>query len=71
MSYYVSFSLFEASVGKMRGKELAVLTAGCCWNERILAGARAKQTERLVPITSCEAGGATAPGKLATHKFKT
>ena len=38
-----------------RGKELAVLTAGCCWNERILAGARAKQTERLVPITSCEA----------------
>lgn len=44
----------EISVLDPQGKELAVLTAGCCWNERILAGARAKQTERLLPITSCE-----------------
>ncbi|CAE7378303.1 SKOR, partial [Symbiodinium pilosum] len=41
----------EVSVLTREGEELQVLTAGCCWNERILAGARAKQTERLVPIT--------------------
>jgi len=44
----------EISVLTQEGEELQVLTAGCCWNERILAGARAKQTERLVPITFCE-----------------
>lgn len=44
----------EISVLDPQGRELAVLTAGCCWNERILAGARAKQTERLLPITNCE-----------------
>ncbi|CAL1146231.1 unnamed protein product [Cladocopium goreaui] len=44
----------EISVLDPQGRELAVLTAGCCWNERILAGARAEQTERLLPITNCE-----------------
>ncbi|CAJ1406281.1 unnamed protein product, partial [Effrenium voratum] len=44
----------EISVLSPEGKELAVLTAGCCWNERILAGARAKQSERLLPMTNCE-----------------
>ncbi|CAE7195742.1 SKOR [Symbiodinium natans] len=78
----------EVSVLTREGEELQVLTAGCCWNERvlipshwkfcvflrslyvlcvlaqvrparvqILAGARAKQTERLVRIVTRETWG--------------
>lgn len=44
----------EVSVLDEQGNEVAVLTKGCCFNERVLVGSRAKQTERLIPITSCE-----------------
>mmetsp|Transcript_47864 Transcript_47864/g.86344 ORF Transcript_47864/g.86344 Transcript_47864/m.86344 type:complete len:1659 (-) Transcript_47864:128-5104(-) len=44
----------EVSVINDEGEEVAVLTTGACFNERILVGARAKQTEFLMPLTHCE-----------------
>jgi len=44
----------EISVLNAHGEEVDVLTTGCCFNERILVGVRAKQSVRLVPVTNCE-----------------
>lgn len=44
----------EIAVFDSEGAEIAVLTSGCCFNERILVGARSKPSERLVPLTDCQ-----------------
>eukprot|EP00931_Biecheleriopsis_adriatica_P083389 TRINITY_DN5698_c0_g1_i2.p1 TRINITY_DN5698_c0_g1~~TRINITY_DN5698_c0_g1_i2.p1 ORF type:complete len:1605 (+),score=366.13 TRINITY_DN5698_c0_g1_i2:141-4955(+) len=44
----------ECSVIDENGKEVAVLTSGNCFNESVLVGARVTQTDRLIPLTSCD-----------------